>query len=144
MGLIAGLYAATLGCGGDININLPTPLWVLHTYPANGAVVDREYLQTLTIAFSEALPTEAPTDPEVKNRISIRDASDAEIEIADFGYDQQQWSIRLIVDPQRHPEAFAPGAAIRILVGAGLRAASGATLPADVFIHFWVAEEPAP
>ena len=37
-----------------------------------------------------------------------------------------------------------PGAEIALTIGAGVRAASGAQLPSDVRVRFWIAEKSRP
>ena len=136
-------------CGGSVEVTLPLPLLVLDTFPASGATVERIHLTRLSVTFSEDVGEDAPTNGRVLEKIRLawrRGSVDLAVpgEAVSLGlpsYHRSSFTIDFEPEPRDLDAAATPGAQLTLTVGAGLPAASGRTLPADVRAIFWIAED---
>jgi len=146
------VFAAALAgaCGGSVEVTLPRPLLVVDSYPASGATVERAHLTRLTITFSEDLGEDAPTNGRVLEKVRLaRRPGGVDLAIpgepVSLGvpsYHRDSFTMDFEPPAEELDEKATPGAQLSLTVGAGLPAASGRTLPTDVRVLFWMAEEP--
>lgn len=148
LALVVSVVGAA-ACGGTLDVELPQPLLVSDTYPSSGATVEREHLVQLSIAFTQDLGSDAAGRGDIVNKIRLeRVDSDADgalpgtnIELGRSSYDQRSRTLVFTPDPAELDANLAPGAEVSFTVGAGIRAHSGAQLPGDVRVRFWIAEK---
>lgn len=152
LSLVASLFAAPAslsGCGGSLDVDLPQPLLVSDTYPASGATVEREHLIQLTVSFTSDLGGDAAGRGDIVNKIRlerIEEGADPAlpgeaIGLGRSGYDQASRTLVFTPDPGELDAKLVPGAEVSFTIGAGMRSASGAELPNDVHVRFWIAEK---
>lgn len=138
-----------VSCGGSLDVELPQPLLVSDTFPASGATVEREHLIQLTIAFTEDLGSDAAGRGDIVNKIRLERVDEEAdpalpgdpIGLGRSSYDPASRTLVFTPDPDELDTKLVPGAEVAFTVGAGIRAVSGAQLPNDVRVRFWIAEK---
>ena len=136
---LAAVHPLLPGCGGDLVVDMDTPLVITETYPVSGAEVPIEALQHLRVVFSLDLGLRAAASSEVREHFRVEVSSDAqewtEIPFSAYGYDPEERCFTLDPDGQVLRQ-LRPRWELRLIVLAGLAAERGAPLPRDRYFFF--------
>ncbi len=133
-------------------MELPQPLLVSDTFPGSGATVERDHLVQLVASFTEDLGADAAGRADVVNKVRLEVLDEAAdpalpgeaIKLGRSAYDQASMSLVFTPDAAELDAKLTPGTEVAFTIGAGVRAASGAQLPSDVRVRFWIAEKSRP
>ena len=138
---------ALVACGGPVQVNLPQPLFVVDTFPASGATVERAHVDTLSVTFSEDLGDDVSTSGRVADKARLvrrppevdGNSAGEPVALGSPGYDPASFTVVFTPDPADLDRVSTPGSQLVLTLGAGLAARSGPALAADVRVHFWIA-----
>lgn len=142
--LAVGVAAALVGCGGDVVVRVEAPLSVVGTYPASGALTDRDAARELRLLFSQPLGAAGADGDLLRDHVLLDSALDSDapwrpLPIADF--QPQDSDASLLLRPQGAALDVLPaGAELRLTVRSGLTAGGGARLARDQLFFFQLSD----
>ena len=126
------------GCGDAPALEVDAPLFVMNTYPANGASVAHDDLGQLAVTFSADLGPADDVRAQVPTFISLTfEGTSMELmrpNLLNVAYDEAMYTLRVEI-PHAQREGF-PGGLYEFSVRAGLAAADGRALPVDHVVQF--------
>ncbi len=135
--LVAGLLLASAGCGGDLAVEVDSPLLVVETYPKSGATVPPEGVRHLRVTFSMGLGEGAAASTSVREHFLVDLSQDGQtwqpVQAHAWSYEPEGPTM-VITLGEDLIDGLQPGRELRLTITSGLVAAGGATLPTDVVV----------
>jgi len=128
------ITALLLGCADAPVLEVPAPLFVFNSYPANGATLAVEDLGELSFTFSEDLGDRADVEEAAASLITLVDRRGA-VSLGSPAYDAETFTLSLPVAD----DGLGRGGYVAT-VDASLTAHSGRSLPTDFIVQFQLAE----